>query len=131
MFLNRAFTMVSLVGGVVAIILSLLSGEVLFPLIAAMFFTLSLLLWKYGYIIIPLFTRATNVIEVHGGYEVPSTRDHIVKKTDNGYYASKFLEVKFYESSMEKDASGNERAGPCQPRQGGHDDRQQTKHNFG
>jgi len=106
MFLNRAVTMVSLVGGVLSIIISLVSGEMLFPLIAAMFFTLSLLLWKYGYIIIPVFTRATNVIEVHGGYEVPSTRDYIVKKNDSGYYASKFLEVKFYESSMEKDTGG-------------------------
>jgi len=103
MILNRAVTTISLVGGVLAIILSLLSGNVLFPVIAAVLFTMSLLLWKYGYLIIPVFTKAANVIEVRGGYEVPPTRDYIIKKNDSGYYAAKFLEVRFYESSMEKD----------------------------
>lgn len=105
MFANRAVTYAALVGGVVAIIISLVYSNPLLPILAAVSFTLSLLLWKYGYLIIPVFTRATNVVEVRGGYEVPPTRDYIVKKNENGYYASKFLEVKFYESSMDK---GNE-----------------------
>ncbi|MBU0532936.1 hypothetical protein KKB44_05585 [Candidatus Micrarchaeota archaeon] len=102
MFLNRAITALAVVGGVLAIIISLLSGNPLFPIIAAVFFTLTLLLWKYGYLIIPVFTRATNIVEIRGGYEVPSSRDYIIKKNENGYYASKFLEVRFYESSMDK-----------------------------
>ncbi|MBN1169511.1 hypothetical protein JXA56_00660 [Candidatus Micrarchaeota archaeon] len=103
MIMNRAVTTVALVGGVLAIILSLLSGNILFPLIASVFFTMSILLWKYGYIIVPVLTKATNIVEVRGGYEVPPTRDYIIKKNDSGYYAAKFLEVRFYESSLEKD----------------------------
>lgn len=103
MIANRAVTSVCLVGGVLSIILSLLYGNPLLPLAAAAMFTLTLMLWKYGYLIIPFFTRAANIVEVHGNYEVPPTRDCIVRKMPEGYYASKFMEIRFYESSMDKD----------------------------
>ncbi len=104
MFINRAVTIVSLAGGVLAIIISLVYQNPLLPMIAALLFTISLLLWKYGYLLIPVITKATNIVEVHGGYEVPPTRDYIIKKNEAGYYATKFLEVRFYESSLEKNA---------------------------
>lgn len=104
MFINRAFTVVSLLGGLISVLLAVLGGNTIFAMVAAVFFFLSLLLWKYGYIIIPFFTKATNIIEVHGGYEVPPSRDYIIKKSESGYYASKFLEIRFYESSMDKNA---------------------------
>jgi hypothetical protein len=104
MIMNRAVTMVVLVGGVITIILSIVYQNPILPIIASFFFTLSLLLWKYGYLFIPVITRASNIVEIRDGYEVPPSRDHIIKKSESGYYASKFLEVKFYESSMEKDA---------------------------
>lgn len=102
MFINRAVTAMALLGGLVSIVISLLYGNPIMPVVAAAFFSLTLLLWKYGYLLIPFFTKAANVIEVHGGYEVPPTRDYIIKKDESGYYASKFLEVRFYESSMDK-----------------------------
>jgi hypothetical protein len=102
MFINRAVTVVSLSGGVLSIIISLLYGNPIFPIIASAFFLMTVLLWRYGYLIIPFFTRATNIIEVHAGYEVPPSRDYIIKKNESGYYASKFLEVRFYESSLDK-----------------------------
>jgi len=107
MFANRAVTALAVLGGVVSIVLSLLSGSVIFPIIAGIFFSLTMLLWKYGYLIIPVFTKATNIVEVRSGYEVPSTRDYIIRKQENGYYSTKFLEVRFYESSMDK--SGDEK----------------------
>ena len=104
MLFNRAVTSVALVGGLLAVILSLVYGNPIFPIIAGVFFFLSLFLWKYGYLVIPVFTKATNVVEVHDGYEVPPTRDYIIKKNESGYYVTKFLEVKFYESSMDKNS---------------------------
>lgn len=102
MFINRAVTMVCLVGGVLSIIISLLYAIPILPIISGVFFCLTLIFWKYGYLIIPIFTKATNVIEMRSGYEVPPTRDYIIKKNESGYYASKFLEIRFYESSMDK-----------------------------
>lgn len=105
MFVNRGITIASLLGGFLAIVLSLTFGSVWFALLAAMFFTLSLVLWKYGYLLIPMITKATNVIELRDNYEVPPSRDYIIKKTPDGYYSSKFMEIRFYESSMDKNES--------------------------
>lgn len=102
MFVNRAVTTIALVGGVLSIIISLVYANPLLPIIAAVFFTISLLLWKCSYLIIPAITRATNIVEIRNGFEIPPSRDYILKKNENGYYASKFLEVNFYESSMDK-----------------------------
>lgn len=104
MFLNRAVTVAALVGGFLALIVSFVQpvGGFIFPLIAAVLFTGSIFLWKYGYLFIPLITRATNVVEVRGGYEVPPSRDYILKKTPGGYYATKFMEIRYYESSLDK-----------------------------
>lgn len=101
-FINRAVTFAALIGGFVALIISFVYMNALVLLASVFMFMFSLLIWKYGYLLIPMLTRATNVIEVRGSYEVPPTRDYVMKKDQNGYYATKFLEVKFYESSMDK-----------------------------
>jgi len=106
MFLNRAITVTALIGGIIAIAASLIYTNAIAAIIAALLFTMSIALWKYGYILIPFFTRAAKVIEVRGGYEVPPSRDMIIKKTGSGYYATKFLEVRFYESSLDKSEEG-------------------------
>jgi hypothetical protein len=51
-----------------------------------------------------MITRAAKVVEVRGGYEIPPSRDYIIKKSATGYHATKFLEVQFYESSRDKDS---------------------------
>lgn len=102
MFINRAITVAAIVGGFIAIIISFLYGSFIWPVIAAVLFTISIFTWKYGYLFIPMITQATNVIEVRGGYEVPASRSYIIKKTPGGYYATKFMEIRFYESSIDK-----------------------------
>jgi len=102
MFMNRAVTIASLAGGIIATLLAFAFANALFAIAAAAFFFLSLALWKYGYIIIPIITKATNIVEIRDGYEVPPTRDYIIKKGQNGYYAAKFMEIRYYESSVDK-----------------------------
>ena len=102
MFINRAVTAMTMLGGIVSTIVALVFGNPILAVISAFFFLLSFGLWKYGYLIVPVITKATNIVEIHGGYEVPPTRDYIIKKNEAGYYASKFLEIRFYESSMDK-----------------------------
>lgn len=93
-------------GALLCILLSLAFGSALFAVCAAFFFFLILLFWKYGYLIIPIITKYTNIVEIREGYEIASTREYIIKKTERGYYASKFLEIRFYESSLDKGAGG-------------------------
>lgn len=102
MYMNRVITITALVGGLIAIIAGASLGNTILIAFAAIMFTLSIAIWKYGYILIPMITQGANVIEIRQDYEVSPTRDYIIKKTENGYYSTKFLEIKFYESTMDK-----------------------------
>lgn len=106
MIANRAVTLSVLGGGLLALLFSFVSGQVFFAAIASIFFAISMLLWKYGHILVPFFTSAANIVEVRGGYNIPPTRDCITKRAGGGYYASKFLEIQFYESMIDKDDVG-------------------------
>lgn len=106
MIMNRAVTITAMLGGILCIILSFAFGSAFFAFVAAVLFLAGFSLWKYGYLLVPMLTKASNVIEIRGPYEVASTRDYIIRRSGDGYYATKFMEVKFYESSMDKDEGG-------------------------
>ena len=104
-YTNRTLTVGALAGGLIAVLASLSFSNPILVAFAALMFMLSILIWKYGYLLIPALTKATNIVEVRQGHEIGPTRDYIIKKAENGYYATKFLEIKFYESTMDKDES--------------------------
>ncbi len=99
---NRLVTSAAIGGGILSILAAFSLGNALFTIIAGALFLISLIIWKYGYMVIPAITKATKMVEVRDGYEISPTRDYIIKKSENGYYASKFLEIRFYESTMDK-----------------------------
>jgi len=87
-----------------------LQGELKFPFmaIASVMVMLSIAIYKYGYIIIPLITRFARVVEVHdSGYELLPGQEAIVRKIGDIYYASMFLLVRIYESATEKSPEEN------------------------
>lgn len=102
MIVNRAITIVSLIGGVLAFIVSLVFGAYIPAIAAAALFAFSIFIWKYGYLLMPHITCAANIVEIRGNYTIPPTRDCVLKKSQNGYYATKFLEIMFYESTTDK-----------------------------
>ncbi|MBI5222914.1 hypothetical protein HY990_00675 [Candidatus Micrarchaeota archaeon] len=68
----------------------------------------AVLIWKFGYIFIPLITQRANVILMDNeGYEIPPTQDVIIKKSNNLYYASAFLTIRIFESTVEKSEQEN------------------------
>lgn len=77
-------------------------------ILAAFMVPMSFVLWKWGYLLIPYFTKRMNIIEVHdGGWELTPAQDAIVKKIGDSYYASVFLHVKMYKSTTERSAEEN------------------------
>ncbi len=67
-----------------------------------------ILLWKYGYLIIPLFTQRAKIVMVTTeGYEIPPEQDCIVKNVNGVFYASSFLGLKIFESATEKSLEEN------------------------
>ncbi len=99
---NRAVTLITLVGGIGGFVLALLFSSSLLALLSAFLFAFSLLIWKYGYLIIPLFTRATQIVEVRGPYEISPKRDAMFRKAGMGWACTKGLEVLFFETTEGK-----------------------------
>lgn len=66
------------------------------------------LIWKYGYLIIPLITSRSKIVMVtEEGYEIPPEQDAIVKNANGVFYASAFLGLKIFESATEKTLEEN------------------------
>jgi len=66
------------------------------------------LIWKYGYLIIPLITQRSKIVMVtEEGYEIPPEQDAVVKNVNGVFYASAFLGLKIFESATEKSLEEN------------------------
>ncbi|PIT84148.1 hypothetical protein COU37_04775 [Candidatus Micrarchaeota archaeon CG10_big_fil_rev_8_21_14_0_10_45_29] len=69
---------------------------------------LAVSIFKYGYIILPLITQKSKIVQIMaGGYEIPPAQDVILQKAAGIYYASAYLGVKIYESTTDKSAEEN------------------------
>ncbi|MBI4399871.1 hypothetical protein HY570_03920, partial [Candidatus Micrarchaeota archaeon] len=99
---NKRFGMLGMALAISSILLSILSGNILLAFLSSLFASLSILFWKYGYIIIPIVIERLNVIEFMSEYEIPPSQDVIVKKINNIFYASSFLSAKITDSITEK-----------------------------
>ena len=99
---NRKIAMATLFGGGVSLLLSLFTLNTVAIAISSICFVLTILIWKYGHILMPMFFRLTRVVEVRDGYEIPPERDCIVKKEGPYYYVSRFIGVNITESVTEK-----------------------------
>ncbi len=68
----------------------------------------AVLLYKYGFFIVPLITKRTRTVLITDtGYEIPPSQDVIVTKINNVYYATAFLGVHIHESAIENTAEQN------------------------
>jgi hypothetical protein len=99
---NRFITLACLFGATASFIMSLLFGSPLMAAISALMFAITFMVWKYGYLFIPVLTRAANVVEVRGNYIINQGRDAILKSTGVGWYCTKVLEIIFFESAEGK-----------------------------
>jgi hypothetical protein len=99
---NRFITIGCLLVSVAALIYTVVSGNAFAAMVAVIFSFLTLLVWKYGYLIMPYFFQKTKIVEIRYGYEIPPSRDYLIRKTPSGYLATKFLEIKLHESTLDK-----------------------------
>ncbi|MFA5108573.1 MAG: hypothetical protein WC492_03530 [Candidatus Micrarchaeia archaeon] len=86
-------------------------GGALAPIAALLCFiggVSSVAIYKYGYIILPLITQKSKIVQIMAGdYEIPPAQDVILKHSGGVYYASAYLNVKIYESTTEKSPDEN------------------------
>ena len=100
---NRNATLAALSAGALCVVLAFITASPVAIVAASFFFLCSLVLWKYGYLLMPWLFRNANIIEVRGDCEIPASQDVVLKKGDGKYYASVFLAARISESATEKD----------------------------
>jgi len=96
---NRLVTIGCLVGAIICILLSIISGSVVAVIISSFLFIIGLIVWRYGYLLIPMLTKATKIVEVREGYQISPERNSLLKQTINGWSCTKVMEMVFYSSA--------------------------------
>jgi hypothetical protein len=102
---NRVYTVLSLAGGLFCLAASLFFGSAPAAAAGALFFFLSLLLWKYGYALYPYFAKGAKLVEAGRNFEIPPTQDVVVGKEAGSFLATAFLYAHLYESASEGGAA--------------------------
>jgi len=103
---NRLYTVLALAGGLFSLAASLFFGSPMAAAASGLFFLLTLALWKYGYLIVPVLLKGAKIVEVGRNFEIPPSQDVIVGKGSGGFLATAFLCARLYESASEKDERG-------------------------
>ena len=100
---NKTYAMAALAVGGLAVIAAFLAQNALLALLAAALVLLSVMLWKMGYILLPMLTGRLGIVENRDPYEIPPARDMVIKKSGSRYYASMFMQARIVSSVTEMD----------------------------
>ena len=98
---NRLYTILSLAGGLFCLSASIFFQSALAATVGALFFFMSIALWKYGYVIMPFLIKGAKIVEIGNNFEIPPSQDVIVGKRGGNFLATIFLLARVYESSSE------------------------------
>jgi hypothetical protein len=106
---NKYYAYLTLGLGVVCLVLSLqTSMNIITAPIAAICVLMSFAIFRYGYLLIPFFTKFAHIVEIRDAFEIPPGQEAIIKKVGSTYYASAFLFVRIYESVTDKTIDENQ-----------------------
>lgn len=100
---NRLYTILAIAGGFFSLSAALFFGSALASAAAAVCFLAAILVWKYGYAIMPLLMENSRIIEVGKNFEIPPSQDVVVGKASGSFLATAFLSARLYESASEKE----------------------------
>jgi len=98
--------------GVLGFIFSVTHGDIIAGIgggMALLGAVLSMLIYHYGYMIVPMLTKFSKIVVVtpERDFEIPPKQDVLIKRSGDSYYATKFLGVRIFESPSEKSPEEN------------------------
>ena len=100
---NRLYTVLAIAGGFFSLASALFFGSAPAAALAAAFFLVSLLAWKYGYALMPLLFSGAKLVETGRNFEIPPSQDLVIGKSGGNFLATAFLSARLYDSASEKD----------------------------
>lgn len=102
---NKSVTLAALAGGALCILAAWQLSAPLLTLAAALLFSVSLLIWKWGYWLGPIIASSTRTALSGGGYELTPGQDVMIHKTPAGYRAAVFMSIALRDSAAHKSES--------------------------
>lgn len=99
---NRLYTVLSVAGGFFCLAASLFFQSAPAAALGGLFFLLTIALWKYGYVLIPVLVKNAKVVEIGRNFEIPPSQDAVVGRSGGRFLATVFLAARLYESASEK-----------------------------
>ncbi len=99
---NRLYTVLAIAGGLACLAAALFFQSAPAAALAAAFFFLSITVWKYGYVLVPMLIKNAKIVEVGANFEIPPSQDLVVGKRGGKFLATAFLSARLYESASEK-----------------------------
>lgn len=98
---NRLYTVLAIAGGFFCLAAALFFQSAPSAALGAFFFLLSVALWKYGYLVVPVLVRGAKIVEVGRNFEIPESQDLVIGKKGGKFLATAFLSCRLYESASE------------------------------
>jgi hypothetical protein len=103
---NRVYTVLSLSGGLFCLAAAIFFSSATAAALGALFFLIALVVWRYGYVFVPLLLSWAKVVEVGRNFEIPPSQDAIVGTLNGKFLATSFLSARLYESASERGKEG-------------------------
>ncbi len=99
---NRSIVLVCIFGGALSLLAGYYSSNGILLFICSFLFFLSLLIWKFGYILAPLLTKSLNISLRDRDFVLCPSQDVIIKKVSDGFIASSFISIQLRDSTSFK-----------------------------
>ena len=99
---NRQIVFAALAGGALSILACWYLGSPILAAIAAVLFLFSIIVWKWGYWLGPVFSGAAGRSIIDAKFELVPSQDVIIKKSEGSYCATMFMSVELRDTSSFK-----------------------------
>lgn len=103
---NRLYTILSLSGGLCCLAAAVFFSSAAAAALGALCFLASLVIWKYGYALMPMLMNSAKIVEVGRNFEIPPAQDAIVGVSNGKFLATAYLAAALYDSASEKGKEG-------------------------
>lgn len=99
---SKNIVLASFLAGIICIFISYQFQNPYLLAFASLCFLLSILLFRFGYFIVPFISTSSNISLKDGDYSLTPSQEILIKKTKNGYYATTYLGIELKESTSYK-----------------------------
>ncbi|MFH0927163.1 MAG: hypothetical protein V1822_01140 [Candidatus Micrarchaeota archaeon] len=96
---NKNVVVLSLAGGALSIFAAYYISSQILVFASSAFFLLSIIVWKFGYLLAPFLGSSFNLCIKGDGFELSQNQDSLIKQGEHGYTTTSFLSITLRDST--------------------------------